>query len=307
MNGKSDDCCGLCKSVAPLQDSHILPRFVFKWAKSSSATGHIRFAQSPNKRVQDGIKLPMLCAKCEGRFNQSETAFATTMFHPWNERSGIPIRYEDWLLKFCVSISWRVLKFAEISTGLTNFTAEQIEMAQKASDRWARFLLGFEQNPAQFEQHLIPLDPIDSHSVKGMPSNINRYILRAIEMDIPSGERCAFTYAKMGKFLLFGFVQPPSHKWVGSKVHVNRGIIGPRAYELPHELIDYIKDRAFRYGELGARISEKQQSKIESDVLRNVDRFRASGTLEAMLRDERLFGTDAILHRSQSDSDKSDE
>jgi hypothetical protein len=66
-----------------LQESHILAGFVYRWMKETSATGYLRFGQQPNLRVQDGVKLHLLCA--EDRFNQWETQFANRIFHPMTQ------------------------------------------------------------------------------------------------------------------------------------------------------------------------------------------------------------------------------
>ncbi len=54
MQGK----CRLCGKNADLQESHIIPSFVYRWLKDSSGTGYLRFGPEPNKRVQDGYKNP---------------------------------------------------------------------------------------------------------------------------------------------------------------------------------------------------------------------------------------------------------
>src|SRR6185437_16000526 len=96
--------CRLCGQMAALQESHILPAFVFKWLKETSATGFLRFGQEPNKRVQDGMKRNWLCSPCETRLNLWETQFATNIFHPVNDDDGPRVEYGDCLLKFCASI-----------------------------------------------------------------------------------------------------------------------------------------------------------------------------------------------------------
>jgi len=54
----------LCKTPAQLQNSHIIPAFVFKWMKSGG-TGYIRHTGNINKRVRDDTTRKMLCADCE--------------------------------------------------------------------------------------------------------------------------------------------------------------------------------------------------------------------------------------------------
>jgi hypothetical protein len=79
------EACSFCREVAPLRDSHVLPAFAYRWLRRRSGTGHIRHTDNPNRRVQDGPKLKWLCDDCEGLFGKFETAFATNVFHPWQE------------------------------------------------------------------------------------------------------------------------------------------------------------------------------------------------------------------------------
>jgi 5-methylcytosine-specific restriction endonuclease McrA len=102
--------CSFCGSFGDLEESHVLPAFLYRWLRQRGA-GHIRNTETPNRRVQDGLKFPWLCRDCEARFSRYETAFAMKLFHPW-QKGCEPVEYEDWLLKFCVSVSWRVLKYA---------------------------------------------------------------------------------------------------------------------------------------------------------------------------------------------------
>jgi hypothetical protein len=116
--------CGFCSAQAPLRDSHVLPAFVYRWLRNRSGSGHIRHTDNPNRRVQDGLKLPWFCGDCESLFSRYETAFATKVIHPWHAGT-YKITYEDWLLKFCVSISWRVLRYARGRNKDAEYTAEQ--------------------------------------------------------------------------------------------------------------------------------------------------------------------------------------
>ena len=53
--------CHLCEKTAVLRKSHVLPAFLFRWLRTSSATGHLRFAENINRRIQDGWKLESYC------------------------------------------------------------------------------------------------------------------------------------------------------------------------------------------------------------------------------------------------------
>ena len=46
--------CALCASTSELQASHIIPGFVFDWLRDTSATGHFRSSQIPDRHeVED--------------------------------------------------------------------------------------------------------------------------------------------------------------------------------------------------------------------------------------------------------------
>jgi len=43
--------CSLCKQNKEIRRSHIIPRFVSKWLKTTSATGFLRGVNEPDKRI----------------------------------------------------------------------------------------------------------------------------------------------------------------------------------------------------------------------------------------------------------------
>ena len=51
------DICKLCEKKAKLEESHIVPKLIFRWLKKTSATGLLRKGADINKPVQDGLKL----------------------------------------------------------------------------------------------------------------------------------------------------------------------------------------------------------------------------------------------------------
>src|SRR4030042_4769769 len=102
--------CALCEKHAELQLSHIIPKFIARWIKKTGATGYLRNVE--NERVQDGIKEPLLCSDCEQQFSRYENYFAKNFFRPLTKYVKFPkqtIPYDENLVKFILSISWRVL------------------------------------------------------------------------------------------------------------------------------------------------------------------------------------------------------
>jgi hypothetical protein len=286
--------CALCRRESELRTSHIIPAFVFRWLRETSATGFLRSGRNPQKRTQDGLKLPLLCEECEQRFSRLERRFANEMFYPMQRDKVSEVDYANWFLKFCVSISWRVLTYAVQQGQIGHLSQQQSLEGIAALARWAQFLLDEVSNPGRFEQRLVVLGAIAKAPVnRRFQPNSNRYFMRGLDIDLASSASSAFTYAKIGPFSLFGMIQ--SHeRWQGTKVNASAGTVGPREYELPQSLFEYWMDRAERQSRAYRKISAAHQEKLEAAIRLNPERFLRSGTFEAMVEDVSMFGPDAF-------------
>ncbi len=293
--------CALCTRSGDLQASHIIPRFVFDWLRETSATGYIRFSQSPNLRVQDGLKPRMLCWNCEQLLSTWEREFAETCFVPINNGRALKISYGPWMLKFATSVSWRVLRVLADSGGLTGFPDHILTKVNDALQEWAGFLLGSQSNPGSHEQHMFVVDVVESTSNDNAPANLSRYLSRTIDFDVAHANDSVFSYAKMGRFILFGFVgMEYPRRWKGTRLHVQQGRFGQDDIELPSNIGDYICARARFTAEKSSQISERQQSKIRQTYERDLERAAQSETLRAMHHDVLMFATDAFRATQQT-------
>jgi hypothetical protein len=162
---------------------------------------------------------------------------------------------------------------------------------------WRDFLLGRRSTIGRFEQHLLPLDIIRDTTVADLPDNINRYLTRNIEMDIVGGSGSLMTYAKLGKFAIFGMMLPPRN-WQGTRVFGHRGRIMPRRYSLPGSVMWFFIERARMSKDSLTKMSPNQVSKVDDAVLSNIDRFADSDQWRAMQADVAMFGEQAILRKS---------
>jgi hypothetical protein len=294
--------CILCEKECELQLSHVLPAFVFRW-KRETGIGHFRTTREPNLRVQDGVKEYWLCPSCEELFGRSEKRFADHIFYPYLAASGTTIRYSQWLLHFCTSVSWRVLRFFLSKGNFNDWEPESIARISEAEVVWREYLLGKRPHPGEFQQHLLPLDQISSSSTDLAP-NINRYIMRAIHMDFCRGPKSIFTYSKLGRFIIFGFVHESNYsKWKGTKVHATSGFIGPKEYILPRELLEYLNSKALQASQALGSVSDKQQTKIEESFRKNQDQYIGSDAFAAMQADVELFGSKTFSKRNPGSND----
>jgi len=293
---KPTGICAFCDSDAPLRESHVLPAFVFRWLRGRSGTGHMRNTDNPNRRVQDGLKLPWLCGECEALFSRDETAFATKLFHPWHA-GNYRIPYDDWLLKFCVSVSWRVLRYARGRNPDTHYTDAQEALMDDADVRWRAFLRGAEPHPGPFEQHLLIFDMIEDTTVPDLPNNINRFLTGAVTFDIVGSDRSLMTFAKLGRFTIFGIIQKGSHRWEGTKVHVKHGLLKPGKVVIPGALLDLFREKAMLADDFMTSMSPAQRAKVDKHVMDNIEAFAASDQFAAITADARMFGEDAVVRK----------
>lgn len=291
----------MCRNQAELRLSHVVPAFVYRWLRDSSGNGYIRSSQSPNRRVQGGPQEHWLCADCESRFGRVETTFANQLFHPYLVASGQRFRYGEWLLQFCTSVSWRVLQYhlsRDNNGGLDPVAVVQIRQAEAA---WRAFLLGEAPHPGRFRQHLIPLDGIESAAFN-LPPNINRYLMRAIHIDMCHGDETLFVYSKLGRFLVLGFVNEPNpNQWSGSRVNANQGTVEPRRYTFPTAFRDYLIGKTNSTSSSLASVSDRQGRRIDEAFRKNIDRFAGSDSFRAMDADVQMFGQAAFSNGSPGD------
>jgi hypothetical protein len=288
--------CRLCEQSAVLQESHVLPAFAFRWLRETSGNGHIRGSIKPNLRVQDGIKRPWLCASCELRFSAAEGMFARALFRPYLDETRESFQHSEWLLQFCVSVSWRVLlHFAKIED-LARFTSENKLAIASAEKVWREYLLGQRKHPGANQQHLLPVNRIEKTTFNGFSPNINRYLMRSIDMDLCQAGDVVITYAKLGRFIIIGFVNEtnPQH-WEGTKVNANEGIVQPRDYVLPSQLIEYIDYKARRAAESVQKVSDVQHKKIDASFRQSINRLAQSDYFSALEADIERFGDAAFL------------
>ena len=155
-------------------------------------------------------------------------------------------------------------------------------------------MLGITADPGEFEHHYLPLEEIQESTVP-VTLNMNRYLLRSVDMDIACNPRSAFVYAKMCRLLVVGFIKTPdTSEWVGTRVDYDKGTIQPRHYHVPGLFGQYLMDRAKKMQALQDSISDKQKNKIGEAIATNPDKVANSESFRAMECDVRLFGRSAF-------------
>ena len=281
--------CHLCLKDRELQLSHVLPKFVFNWHKHNSPT-YLRNGLEPNKRIQDGDKDYLFCKECEQLFSKWEDKFAREVFQILQDpENPNPIAYyKEWAIKFATSVSFRVAVFSEREDDLSHFPDELIAETQKAKEQWRKVLLGEIEHPGKYEQHLIHLDVIQSHTAPNLSNFMSRYFIGATHTDMVCTDDTAFTYAKMFRVVIFGHISEFKNKWHGTRISPKSGTFGGRSTAVPEYVLNYMSDKANELLLAGKNLSKRQHDVIEKNVIKNVGRMMSTAIFKASISDKVL-------------------
>jgi hypothetical protein len=273
--------CRLCGETAELRESHVFPKFIFKWMQSTGSR-FFRATLNPNIRSQDGPKQHLLCDGCEARFSISEKYFSENIFHPYLKTGKVDYEYNSQLFFFLVSVSWRVLwqDFELCKKDKYPF----LDLVTKAEQQWRFFLLNG-LDPENFKDiHLLFTDITAS---KYQPvAKLNIYLNRAVDGTLVSNNSICAIYAKFSRFITFAAITPfDQSKWINTRVNINGGTFrGPQ--ELRDGVIgEFIFDRARMIGQSSRHLTDKQNNIIGKEFMKNTAKNIKSDYSKAMFAD----------------------
>lgn len=186
--------CELHKENSELRESHIIPKFVYKWMKKTG-TSRLRQVKNINIPIQDGIKKYMLCQDCENLFSKPEKWFSENAFYPYLKDNSFNLPNNDNLKYFITSVLWRVLKYFKDDGNDYNFKPN----LDKAENIWKNYLLN---NIPISEYNNIHLILVDNSTFINKESDL--YFSRAVDIDIAENDEICFIYAKFSKFIIIG-------------------------------------------------------------------------------------------------------
>lgn len=283
--------CKLCGKNTKLIKSHLIPKFIGNWVKSTGITGYIRQTNEVHKRAQDTAKEYLLCRECEALFSDWERNFANKIFYPFVDKNVSTSNYDEWMSKFCASLSWRTLIYVTSKNELSEKSSDYKTSINLAAEHLQKYLLGVNSNLNQYEQHLFPLEAIQSTTYANLPTNINRYLLRTMAMDIVGNSTDTFVYTKLPRFILLGIVKcSNSTKLRASRIALKSGTISPRDYYWPDGFINYIIDKAQVVSLAHDNIPLDQKLRFEDHIRKNPEKVAKSKLVEAFVHDYKQFG-----------------
>jgi len=273
------DECKLCRREKDLLNSHIIPRFVIKWIKDTSATGFLRGAKDPNTRIQDYHE-ELLCEDCELVFSDFEREFASNIFYPHLNNETEKFEYGEWLQKFIISISWRLI-VSELSD-IDEMEPYHRDAIYDAEEIWRDILnenLSLSADP--FTHHIFFLDDvIPDETAEELPDKWEFYISRGIDGTPVFGNQTAI-YFKFPKIICISCIQPPDDSELKDTKIEKTGEIGP-PQEMGPNWGTFLVNRAEIVTSRNA--SESEQEKIKERMLDNLEQVAESESLKTHIK-----------------------
>jgi len=215
--------CALCGSPRKLEQSHIIPQFVYRWAKT---TGH---------EIPRGSTRAMLCGECEDLFSAQESEFARLVFHPVAAGSPLSAKYGGWLRKFAASVCWRILEERGALDGLAGFTGRWAGEAASCRAAWRDYLLGRRPDVGPHHLHLLPVGtlPDGVRRASGVAPAYGTNLAGLVASDVCCTDSEAFVGARLGPVVLVGLIADPNPQlWRGTRINAE-GKLKPRDVGVP--------------------------------------------------------------------------
>ncbi|RZA10182.1 MAG: hypothetical protein EOP10_35200, partial [Proteobacteria bacterium] len=227
--------------------------------------------------MQDLPTLPLFCFDCEQRLSRDEKSFKEKLFAPILEEFRKEFEYEEWLLRFAVSLAFRTICYYEA----INPERDPVRSAQLlgASYRWQKYLLGKEIDPGPGEHHMFVADPV-TQNFDGARRAMNTYLLRSVSVDIIWAHDRAVVVSKLPWFLFASEVTERSLVgWNDTKIATSGKV--PVTQSINDEpFIEYMLDRATE-GVRGIKsMSAKQQEVVSRQTLGSPERVLNSQTFD---------------------------
>jgi hypothetical protein len=277
---RSVGTCALCGKETELQASHIVPRFVGKWMKDTSATGFLSKSEDLSERVQDLPTEQLLCTGCEQIFSGFESYFAKNIFYPFHEKKVRVFDYDERLGMFALSLSWRTLK-----ASYSAFKVEVPKLAKQvdlAEDDWRNILLSKRSEMRPYETHLIFLDYIKRG--ENLPPNFQWYSLRTTDLCLVEYGGRIFAYTKLPWMVFVTSIHPHRLEGWNKTLIERRGKISP-----PQEIVDGIFGRLLiDRAELALdhKLPKWRQEALLRSTQKNPQRWLESDSLELYIAEK---------------------
>lgn len=224
----------------------------------------------------------MFCEECEQIFSKLESYFASKIFYPFVNKGERNIVYDDTLIRFIISLSWRTLKIGYASQVThTPWIKEHVDKAERV---WRKFLLHESLEAGPYEHHMCFLDYVEK--ADGLPSKFQWYILRATDATLVSNESDrVFAYTHFPCVFFVSTIFPLQLSgWIGTKIEW-RGKTTLTFKIGDTNFGDFLVSRAKIVA--SATQNAANDDKILKSVTKNPERFLTSESFKVLLEESK--------------------
>lgn len=292
--------CALCGSNEPLCNSHIIPKFVGRWLKETSATGYLRKVGKPNVRREDLITEKLLCSSCEQMFGKLEDRFKREIFDPYVSEEldsmgvGTGLRdafhYDEFLLRTCISLQWRALTDNSINDD-KRLSPWHLKKLSEMKLIFSDYLLGVRNDTGKSESHLVFFQNILG-AFGSLPSHVhddaNYYVMRVVDSTVVWGPDILGIFTKLGPMCFYTSLYPTKmNRMVGTRIRKKGSL--PTVQKLFNTDFTHFV-YSVRPREMNAvfPVSEKQHKVINETAEADLEKLRNSLSFAAVLGREQL-------------------
>lgn len=284
--------CALCRQEAKLEESHIIPKFVFKSLKKNSPTGNMRMTIEPNKKVQDGDKKYLLCGKCEDLFNLDETLFANNIYHKYQQGTLKEFEYGEWLERFIVSVNWRslyldIVGFVEQS----NIDVKELEYLIECEKILREYLLNNDSSLAGIENHIFFFNEIEEATQEMAELNLHSSIGSSVigYTVVCNQYDSSYVFLNLQGLVIVTILKPSKEdNWQETLVQKQGAFNLENPQYIRSPLMGEFEYISSQIRESKSKMSEVQSEKIEKAILKNPERFLRSKAYKRLQNDRNL-------------------
>ena len=230
----------------------------------------------------------MLCRDCEERLSAFERSAAERLFIPYVQGQGrVRFEYDEWLLKFAITLSWRCLSVSD-GSGLLKHP-QNAPAIDEAKTEFKDYLLERGPAPTRYRHNLFFLTA-GGQSGRELPEGMTSYFLRAVDATPVYGEKKAATFVKFPGMFFWTSISPPDPGgWRGTKI-ARHGTMLAKNQEIEEPGTgDFLNERIKRVtGMFDKGLSQRQQDRIAETIRKNPERTATSKSMEALSDDRRI-------------------
>lgn len=279
--------CAFClDDKERLEISHIIPKFFYRWMKSTATTGRMRDGRNMKVPAQDGLKKELLCNICEGSFSLHERYFATDIFSQMTSKDGdIDFESIEWssFNKFILSLVWRTLYFSANESIINqDYFQSEIEYFNQVADNIKDYFTSSNELPLN-----IYWIPLTKSSVEKGIVEIEDYVYfeRSIGLNLivdDHDNQATTLYIKIPYAMIVCEINNcEHHKWDGLKLN-DKEKYSCLAQKTPKHINDYIKWDCERCYSLAKEIPPHQVEKLKE--IMTIKGSPEQGTIKSIIK-----------------------